>query len=733
MSLIHSATVEPQTPAAAPAVPGQPLVDALARCELLRSFSPGERAAFAAYLNPLAAEPGTNVVTEGELSVEMYFLLEGSVRIAREQLVLRSMHAGDVFGEIGLVSERPRVATVTAMTRLWLARLSRPDYQRMLADSPALANRFLQHLVALVGGELISMTENVRLLLNERSLLRRTVIEVRRDELIEEIPTGSQLKDLVPAWHQGARVVAALVDRKAVSLSTRLFASATLEPLTTAHWEGQEIFRRSAGLALLEAGHQMVPALVLRLGAVRGANQEIELETAGDVTALAAALNAALEQLVAADRPFREEQWAVEEARHHFLENGWQDAARQLHIWRLATVPLVSCGAVYTPSMGPVLPSTGELKEVRVLADNGTLLLHLGEELGRHLPRPKAELEGALDRRLPPPPDDGDMVRDHRAWLERMGVTGVGAFNDLCVSGGVNQLIRVCESFHEKRLGRLADLIAARREAVRVICVAGPSSSGKTTFIKRMSVQLQVNGVRPVELSLDDYYMDREKTVRDAQGEYDFEALEAIDVTLLRQHLSRLLSGERVRIARYDFLQGRSHPEGGPELELSPDSVLMLEGVHGLNPALLGEEVPPSAVFRVFLHPAITLRFDRLARVSTADLRLLRRIVRDRHSRGHDAANSIRRWPSVRRGERLHIFPFMPHAHAVFDSSLVYEMSVLKVYADRYLLEVPPDHPSFTTAHRLRALLDSFVSIYPDQVPPTSLLREFIGGSGFKY
>jgi uridine kinase len=236
-----------------------------------------------------------------------------------------------------------------------------------------------------------------------------------------------------------------------------------------------------------------------------------------------------------------------------------------------------------------------------------------------------------------------------------------------------------------------------------------------------------------VWLSLDDYYVGRERTVRDAAGDYDFEALEAIDLALLQDHVRRLLAGERVHTARYDFRSGRSAPEGGPALELRRGDVLLLEGIHGLNPRLLGGVVSRDALYRVFIHPATTLPFDRLSRVSATDLRLLRRIVRDRHSRGYRAADNILRWPSVQRGERTHIFPFQHEADAVFDSSLVYEPAVLKVYAERYLLEVPPDHPAYATAYRLRLLVDRFVSIYPDHVPPTSILREFIGGTGFGY
>ena len=415
-----------------------------------------------------------------------------------------------------------------------------------------------------------------------------------------------------------------------------------------------------------------------------------------------------------------------------FTDRGWDDAARFLRTRRQATVRLASCGEVYALSMGPLLPSTGALRGFRVVAGEDGLWLELGDRDPRRLVRPAAPGSPAAPV-VETAPRDVDMPREHQRWLAATGITSVGAFADACISGQVSQVIRVAEGFHEKRIGLIADQVAARRERLRIITIAGPSSSGKTTFIKRLTVQLQIDGVNPVGISLDDYYVDREKTPRAPSGEWDFEALEALDLALLQDPVGRILAGEAVRTARYDFLTGTSHPEGGPEIQLRPGDVLMLEGIHGLNPALLGPLSRPGEVFRVFIHPATTLPFDRLSRVSATDLRLLRRIVRDRHTRGYSAAENILRWPSVQAGERLHIFPFQHEADAVFDSALIYEPAVLKVYAERYLLEVPADHAAYATALRLRYLVDRFVSIYPDHVPPTSIIREFIGGSGFEY
>jgi uridine kinase len=337
----------------------------------------------------------------------------------------------------------------------------------------------------------------------------------------------------------------------------------------------------------------------------------------------------------------------------------------------------------------------------------------------------------ALERRAPR--YNGSMTASERRWLDGLGITSAGSYLTFCVGHRVPELIRVAEGFHEKWIGRIVDAIVARRRELQVIAISGPSSSGKTTFIKRLTVQLLVEGINPVALSLDDYYVDREKTVRDENGEYDFEAFEALDAVLLRTQTKALLAREDVKVARYDFVTGKSAASGGRALRMNDGDVLLLEGIHGLDPALLEGVVDPSRMYRIFVHPATTLAFDRANVLAPDDLRLLRRIVRDRHTRNNDAAATIARWPSVRRGELRRIYPFLANADSVFDSSLVYEPSILKTYAERYLLEVRPEDPSSATAHRLRKTLDPFVTIYPDQVPATSVIREFIGGSGFEY
>ncbi len=702
---------------------------ALADSPLLARLDERARERLLAYAELVDFAPGARVHGDGDAGRHLYLVVKGAARLRSAERAPRRLGPGDSFGELEPLGGRHGGETVVAEESLTVARLSAARWGEIERTDAAVAAGIAAGVASVLCGELALLSGEVGLLLRGRSLPRAADVVVRVGGEERRVAMGTRVRDLLPADIDGELVVAGLLGQKPVSLATPVFTDTTVEPLTVRHWEGRQIYANSVGLLVLEAAHQVAPRLRVRMGPSRGTRQVVDVEGdgAGDRARLAARISEAMERIAASDVPFRLEFWPTDEAASWFRERGWDDAARLLRIRRQATVRLVSCGDVYALSMGPLLPSAGPIREFRLSPDDEGLAVELG---------PRDPRNGHVRTAAPAPaaPSNGEeMVREHQRWLAAMGVTSVGAFNELCISGQVSQLIRVAEGFHEKRIGRIADAIAAGRDRIRIIAIAGPSSSGKTTFIKRLTVQLHIDGVNPVGLSLDDYYVDREKTPRGDDGGWDFEALDAIDVSLLQDHVRRLLAGEAVRTARYDFLTGLSDPAGGPLIQLHPGDVLMLEGIHALDPSLLGGTPRDGELFRIFIHPATTLPFDRLTRVSATDLRLLRRIVRDRHQRGYIAAENILRWPSVQAGEREHIYPYQEEADAVFDAALIYEPAVLKVFAERYLLEVPQDHPAYPTAHRLRYLVDRFVSIYPDHVPPTSLIREFIGGSGFEY
>jgi len=666
----------------------------------LARWPEADRLAIAAHMSHSAYPSGPATLADAG----WWVLTSGRARLLADPAG-HALEPGDAFGGEALALGGGPDVHLTADEAIGLAHLSLPSFEALAADRPALALALLRAIWPEPAAAAVSAAM-------PRGRVRLTLPDGEIDA-----PAGTPLAAVLPAAVAGRPVVVATLDRKVVALDTPVLGDATIAPLTDADADGRAALRRSLGLVLLEAAHSAFPGLKFQLGTSTSRRQAVHIagEPGAPLAAVAERLQAEMRAIVQAARPFRRETWALEQAAMRFEAQGWPEVVALLHTWRDATVTVVSCGQVTALAMGPFIPHAGLLGAFRLHAEAGGLELVLGEhaESGPHGASP--------------------LQRPSAAWLDALGVHDLGGFNGVCVSGRVSQMIRAAEGYHEKRIGQIADRLAARGREVKVICIAGPSSSGKTTFIKRLTVQLQINGLNPHAISLDDYYCDREKTPVGLDGEYDYEALEALELPLLREHITALLAGQAVKTARYDFKSGKSWVDGGPSLRLGAGDVVMLEGIHALNPRLLGDVLKRGELVRIFVWPSTTLPFDRLSHFRTTDLRLLRRIVRDRHTRGADAAANIMRWPSVRRGEERSILPFLPLAEEVFDTALVYEPAVLKVYAERYLLEVPRAHPAYTTAYRLRQLLDRFVAIYPDHVPPTSILREFVGGSGFDY
>ncbi len=324
-----------------------------------------------------------------------------------------------------------------------------------------------------------------------------------------------------------------------------------------------------------------------------------------------------------------------------------------------------------------------------------------------------------------------DIFKEYLGWNKIMNLNNVGEFNVACRNNQSFNLIKVSEALHEKKVASIADMIAQRGQKVRFVLVSGPSSSGKTTFSKRLSIQLMVSGLKPVVLSLDNYFVNRDDTPLDENGEWDFEHLHALDLPLFNQHMKQLLNGEEVEIPTFNFEDGKRKVKG-EMLKLSSDSVLVMEGIHALNPELI-PGIPPETVFKVYVSALTTISIDNHNWIPTADTRLLRRIIRDYRFRNYSARETIARWTSVRRGEEKWIFPYQENADVMFNSALLFELAVLKRHAEPILAEVPKYCDEYTETHRMMKFLNYFVPIHDREIPPTSLLREFVGGSSFRY
>ncbi|MBB3186505.1 nucleoside kinase [Microbacter margulisiae] len=323
------------------------------------------------------------------------------------------------------------------------------------------------------------------------------------------------------------------------------------------------------------------------------------------------------------------------------------------------------------------------------------------------------------------------VFKEFISWNNLMGMRNVGDFNLACKQNKSYTLINIAEALHEKKVANIADMIVHRKESAKFVLISGPSSSGKTTFSKRLSVQLLVAGIKPLVISLDNYFVTRDKTPRDENGELDYESIDALDVDLLNQHLTSLLQGEEIELPTYNFEDGKRYFKG-EKMKLKSDNVLVMEGIHALNPALT-PAIPDANKFKIYVSALTTISLDNHNWISTTDTRLIRRIVRDFRYRNYSARETIARWDSVRNGEDKWIFPFQENADVMFNSALIFELAVLKKYVEPLLAEVPQNCSEFTEAHRLAKFLRFFLPIRDREIPPTSLLREFVGGSSFRY
>ncbi len=516
-------------------------------------------------------------------------------------------------------------------------------------------------------------------------------------------------------------LVGVLVNNELMSLGCELRVSCTLAPVDLASRAGLSIYRRTLCFLVSLAARQAFPDRRLVIGHSLGHGYFWWFDGIDRVEATeVAALERRMRELVEEDLPIRCGLLAHAEAIERFERGNQPDAVLLLGGRNEPQVRIYQCAGVLDLDHGPLAPSTGLASAFGLAAlEHGFLLRY-----------PPAETPLALGP-LEQNPVLFSVYREHKNWGKILRVTSTGRLNSLVRDGGVREFIQVAEALQERTLAAIADRIAEGRDRVRIVLIAGPSASGKTTFSKRLAIQLRVLGRNPVSISLDDYFLDREHTPKDEDGQPDFESIDALDLPLLNRHLVELLDGREVELPSFDFHSGARKPRGAP-LQLPDRALLILEGIHGLNDRLT-HLVPREAKFKVYVSALTQLNLDDHHRISTTDNRLVRRMVRDYRYRGHSALMTLQMWPSVRRGEDRNIFPFQNTADAAFNSALDYELAVLKVAAEPLLASVEPAEPEYQDARSLLAFLANFVPLGSEDVPPHSILREFIGGSAFSY
>lgn len=565
------------------------------------------------------------------------------------------------------------------------------------------------------------------------TLPRTTITATFPDGRVFEAPRGTAVGDIVraasvpqPESLPAAEVpspgiaptVAVLLNGRLRELTTPVTEDCELVPVTTGHSDGVRIYRRSLSFLLMTAAGEVFPGAEVSIEhsastvggyfcEVRGHDPFTQLELWQ--------IEERMRQIVAADEPIVRTPMRVPEAMALFEARGEDEKVRLLAHRQKEQVVLYTLRDRQDYFQGYMVPSTGCLGHFALHAFPPGFLLQFPHqsrptEIGPITPYPKLF----------------QVYEEAGHWLERLGIRSAGALNDAIAGGRLPEVSLVAEALHEARIAQIAEDIARKGDRIRIVLIAGPSASGKTTFSKRLAVQLLANGRRPFAVGLDDYFVDRDLTPRDAKGDFDYECLGAVDVALFNEHLLSLMACNATQLPRYVFKTGRREP--GTTVTLGAGHIVIVEGIHGLNPALV-PGLPPDCVYRVYVSALTQLNLDRHNRVSTTDCRLVRRIVRDAAQRGYNATQTLSRWDSVTRGEKLHIFPFQENSDAIFNSALVHELAVLRPLAEPLLLQVRHEAPEYLEANRLLSFLQWFLPAAPDIVPDNSILREFVGGS----
>ena len=547
-------------------------------------------------------------------------------------------------------------------------------------------------------------------------------VHCRNNGISVEVPIGSTLEEAYQKL--GLTItygpVSALVNNKIEGMHYRLYKQKEVEFLDITSASGSRAYTRSLFFVLCKAVHDLYEKCKVAIDIPVSNGYYVNLNIGHEVTIEDAGLiRRKMKEIIDAALPIHRYETTTEEAIRMFEERHNRSKVKLLKSTGRLFTTYYDIDGYIDYYYGSLLTNTSQLYLFGLEKYYDGLLLRIPS---REHPDELGEITHQ-DKMF-------GIFKEHHRWQDIIGLRTVGDLNEAILKGYSSQLIQISEALQEKKIGKIADEIALRK-GIKLVLIAGPSSSGKTTTCKRLSVQLAVNGIKPIGISLDDYFLDRELTPKDEKGEYDFEHLHALNLPLFNEQLNALFRGEEVELPRYDFPTGKS-VKSGKRLRLNDDQVLVVEGIHALNPELTSQ-IPNEQIFRVYASALTTILLDNHNYVPTTDNRLLRRIIRDHKYRGVSALQTIRRWPSVRAGENKWIFPFQENADAMFNTAMLFELAVIKSQAEPLLEQVPENCEEYAEAYRLLKFLRYIKPIPETQIPPTSLLREFLGGSSFEY
>jgi len=540
----------------------------------------------------------------------------------------------------------------------------------------------------------------------------------------KEYPLGITLMEIKDDFQVDLKnpILGAMVNNKVKDLSYVFVKNKRVEFIDYSHPDGLRLYVRSLFFILFASVREIFPEVKLKM--MHGISRGYYCELAGLERPITESdifeIKNEMRQLVQKDIPFEKIGLPNEEAVEICNTQNLRYKAKLFEQQGTLFSYLYFMGDKANYFYGNQVPSTGYLQVFDLVQYYDGLLLRI--------PNP-----AKFDEVLTYSKQDKlfGIFQEHKDWAEILNVPNVANLNENAINGHSGDIIKISEALHEKKIAEIANLIHARHDKVKIVLIAGPSASGKTTFSKRLMVQLAVNGLKPTMISLDDYFVDREKTPRDKKGEYDFEAIEAIDIEYFNYQLNQLFAGEIIELPKFNFTVGKRLPSG-KNLQLVPGSILIVEGIHGMNPDLV-PHIDSENTFKIFLSALTQISIDDQNHISTTDNRLIRRMIRDSKYRNYSAQDTIRRWPSVRASEKKNIFPYQENVDVMFNSALIYELAVLKKYAEPLLKSVTESQAEFSESNRLLRFLMYFKPIDDMEIPPTSLIREFLGGSSFTY